>query len=53
MRCYQKNFKDPIEVAEFEIDGFDMLLHPNVKANVGRGSILYVHTSKVQRFKSS
>ena len=40
-----KNFTDPIHKEEFEIEGFDMLPHPNVISNVGRGSILYVHKS--------
>lgn len=40
-----KHFNDPIHKEEFEIEGFDMLPHPNVINNVGRGSILYVHKS--------
>ena len=40
-----KHFNDPVYKEEFEIDDFDMLPHPNVINNVGRGSILYVHKS--------
>ena len=37
-----KNFKEQIYPEEFKIEGYDMIPHPNIEKNTGRGSILYI-----------
>ena len=37
-----KNFSKQIHPEEFHIDGYEMIVHPNVARNIGRGSILYI-----------
>ena len=40
-----KNFKNQIFKEEFNLKNYDMLAHPNIDKNTGRGSILYIHKS--------
>ena len=40
-----KNFKEPIQPEIFKLDGYDMICHPNVEKNTGRGSILYIKSN--------
>ena len=40
-----KNFKEPIQPEIFKLDGYDMICHPNVAKNIGRGSILYIKSN--------
>ena len=40
-----KNFKHKIFKEEFNLQNYDMLAHPNIENNTGRGSILYIHKS--------
>ena len=37
-----KFFKEKIYPNDFHIDGYDMIHHPNVEKNTGRGSIIYI-----------
>ena len=37
-----KNFSRNINVEEFNLDGYEMIAHPNVPNNKGRGSLLYI-----------
>ena len=37
-----KKYRDKIYSEQFKIDGYDMIPHPNVDKNEGRGSILYI-----------
>ena len=40
-----KNFKRKIYEQEFILNDYEMVCHPNIAANKGRGSILYIHKS--------
>ena len=40
-----KNFRTQIFKEEFHLENYDMMAHPNVENNTGRGSILYIHKS--------
>ena len=40
-----KNFKRKIYEQEFILNEYEMVCHPNIAANKGRGSILYIHKS--------
>ena len=37
-----KNFKEKIYPNDFHLEGYDMIHHPNVEKNIGRGSIMYI-----------
>ena len=38
-----KNFARPIFSQEFAIPNYEMIAHPNVEKNCGRGTIMYIH----------
>ena len=40
-----KNIKNKIIPEIFNLDNYEMITHPNIKINTGRGSILYIHKS--------
>ena len=40
-----KNFSRKIYPEEFNLQDYEMITHPNVEKNVGRGSLLYIHKS--------
>ena len=40
-----KNFREQIYANQFIIDGYDMIPHPNIEENKGRGSILYIRSN--------
>ena len=44
-----KYFRNTIFKEEFNLDNYDMLAHPNVEKNIGRGSILYIHKSLINK----
>ena len=40
-----KNHSRKIYPEEFHIDGYEVIMHPNISKNMGRGSLLYIHNS--------
>ena len=40
-----KNHNRKIYPEEFHIDGYEVIMHPNISKNMGRGSLLYIHNS--------
>ena len=40
-----KNHNRQIHPEEFILDGYEMIIHPNVNKNTGRGTLLYVHNT--------
>ena len=40
-----KSYREKIYPEEFKLEGYDMIPHPNVESNTGRGSILYIKSS--------
>ena len=40
-----KKYRTKIYPEEFKIDGYDMIPHPNIALNTGRGSILYIKSN--------
>ena len=44
-----KYFKGKIYPEEFKMAGYDMIPHPNIEKNKGRGSILYIRSSLIHK----
>ena len=40
-----KNHNHQIHPEEFTLDGYELIIHPNVNENTGRGTLLYVHNT--------
>ena len=40
-----KYYTRQIHPEEFGMEGYEMIVHPNVEQNTGRGSIMYIHKS--------
>ena len=44
-----KSFNEKIYPEEFQIEGYEMITHKNVKDNKGRGSIMYIHETLINK----
>ena len=44
-----KNIKNPIHKEEFSMEGYEMITHPNVALNKGRGSITYIKNNIINK----